>query len=390
VNILVITPGDPFSEKGGLPMYTRQMIESLYGDGNNISILSLVDVNKSNISSSPSFVNQFTIEETSISKGFAKISSVFSSNSFNYKRFLSGMKSNEKLFSEQDVIIVNHRLSLAVISFFNSSDFKGKVVYVNHNDELKSILSIAGYINNPIVRFLARREAYKVFYEELMLFKYCDGVSFINADDMESYSSALSNIKTSVIPVYIELNKRENNETDAKNFKNILLVGSFDWLPKKKNAEWVINSIFPLVRQSVKDARLFIVGKAADQLNVKVENVEIHSDVKDVEPYYSEAKVFVIPEKQAGGLKIKSVEAALNKVPIVSSSFGVSGTEFLNMRDCITCKLTAESFAESIIRLLESESLQAEISNNAYEKALKLFSKTAVELKWKSFWNRVF
>ena len=111
---------------------------------------------------------------------------------------------------------------------------------------------------------------------------------------------------------------------------------------------------------------------------------------KDLEPYYSEAKVFVIPEKQAGGLKIKSVEAALNKVPIVSSSFGVSGTEFLNMRDCITCKLTAESFAESIIRLLESESLQAEISNNAYEKALKLFSKTAVELKWKSFWNRVF
>jgi glycosyltransferase involved in cell wall biosynthesis len=79
--------------------------------------------------------------------------------------------------------------------------------------------------------------------------------------------------------------------------------------------------------------------------------VRLITDVADLGPYYERSSVFVNPMQNGASVKVKTLNAAANGLPIVTTPVGNEGTGFVDGRDVIV-RDTPESFAEGIRSLL--------------------------------------
>jgi len=397
LKVLFVTPGNPFEDYGGLSIYTRQAIESLIESvrGIELTVLALVEGEESigfKAKGCSDFPSARVIEcHTKPPSTFTKICSVFLSRSFNSMRFYNAALPQELYECKADVLVLNHRLSISVAKRFKRK--ADKVIYLSHNDELNSVRSISDYAGSALMRFFVLREAEKIAHEEVDIMKLSSSVSFINKSDMGSYRQLVGDdivTKSSVIPPYFSdpVAKIEERCDDLQ----ILLVGSYDWLPKKKNAEWLANEVFPIVRRGfLGGVRLVIVGRGADFLNIEdTAMIDVYSDVPSVEGFYRRCDVFAIPESQKGGIKLKAIEASSFKLPIVTTRAGADGVGLLDNDSCLYAEdFDAEDFASKLIFMLGDAGRRAAYGRSAYDVFTSSFTCGPVKAQWHNFWKEI-
>jgi glycosyltransferase involved in cell wall biosynthesis len=161
----------------------------------------------------------------------------------------------------------------------------------------------------------------------------------------------------------------------------VLLVGSYLWHAKFLNALWLIREVWPTVLDRFPNARLEIVGKGAGRLTRYVRDlgtVQVHADVPDIGPYLHEATIFVNPERQRGGIKLKTLDAASFGLPIVSTAAGVEGTGLADDSSCIVAN-DADGFARGILRLIVDPQLGRDLGSAARGVMREHFSERALD-----------
>ena len=110
--------------------------------------------------------------------------------------------------------------------------------------------------------------------------------------------------------------------------RTIVFTGAMDYPPNADAAQYLIEKIFPLVRQRVPDARLLIVGRDPGPRLIaarRVPGVTITGLVDNVRAYLEEAAVFAAPLRFGAGIQNKLLEALAMQVPSVASSCAADG-----------------------------------------------------------------
>jgi glycosyltransferase involved in cell wall biosynthesis len=111
--------------------------------------------------------------------------------------------------------------------------------------------------------------------------------------------------------------------------REIVFVGSMDWMPNEDGIRWFLGDVLPLLRASLPDARLTIVGRspsiALRQHAAAVGGVEVTGTVPDVRPYLARAAASVVPLRVGGGTRLKIYEAMAMGTPVVSTTIGAEG-----------------------------------------------------------------
>jgi glycosyltransferase involved in cell wall biosynthesis len=132
------------------------------------------------------------------------------------------------------------------------------------------------------------------------------------------------------------------------------LIGSMHWEPSRSAAERLITRIWPLVKQSLPQAKLYIAGWNAEKYLSKyssqtdftlVENLRHPTD------FFSKAAVMVYAPSRGSGMKVKVMEAMAYGVPVVTTWEGVEGIDYENGRECWVAE-TDEELAGKVCRLL--------------------------------------
>lgn len=398
MKIVFVTVGNPFAEYGGLAIYSKQALGSLSNTFFDCVIDVICLIERTEKDSQCPFVERerrdnlnlylvYVPPRSRIVKGM----SVFLPVSYNSIRFnTSYIKDLIVSLGDRDLVIFNHRLTLSLSNIYKNNEVKR--VYISHNDELGSVKSIANYFSSKLLGRLVVNEAEKIFREELCFMRLADQVCFISESDRAAYcEDELLSVRSkfSVIPPYFgSVNK---SDTDTEKLNSLLLVGSFDWLPKKRNAEWLIDKVFPLIKAQFEDAELLVVGRAADHLDCDNSlNVKLVSNVESVTEYYQNATVFLIPEGQSGGVKLKSIEASAHGLPIVSTPEGVSGAGLLNGVSCLVVEYgNASKFADAVCQLLRSRTLRDRLGREAKAVFAENYTFTVVDQKWLEFWGSI-
>lgn len=92
---------------------------------------------------------------------------------------------------------------------------------------------------------------------------------------------------------------------------------------------WLLDEVWPLVRQAVPDALLRVVGGGAGSglaRRLAAEpGVEATGFVDDLEAEYRGAWLCVVPVRDGAGVKFKTVEAVVAGVPVVTTPVGAEG-----------------------------------------------------------------
>jgi sugar transferase (PEP-CTERM/EpsH1 system associated) len=160
--------------------------------------------------------------------------------------------------------------------------------------------------------------------------------------------------------------------------RNLLFVGSMNYLPNVDAAVFFVRDVLPLVRAKLPDVTLTIVGLRPPAIVQRLSDkpgIVVTGTVEDVRPYYASAAVAVVPLRMAGGVRMKILEALAFGMPIVSTSIGAQGLGLRNGHELLIADNPAD-LAAAIVRLISDPSLRSQLASTARAAAEQRFSWT--------------
>ncbi|MFA0889553.1 MAG: glycosyltransferase family 4 protein [Synergistales bacterium] len=142
----------------------------------------------------------------------------------------------------------------------------------------------------------------------------------------------------------------------------ILFAGSMWWLPNRHGLAWFFENCWETILAACPEARLVLAGNDktgfAREMAGRYRNVMATGYVEDIEPYFRQASVFVLPLRIGTGIKIKLLEAMGWGIPVVSTPKGIEGAfGFVEGRHALVCD-SPEDFSSGMIRVLGDPALR--------------------------------
>ncbi len=180
-----------------------------------------------------------------------------------------------------------------------------------------------------------------------------DHLIFASARDREVVMNA-SNKPSSVMPNGVDIDFWQRT-TRALGRNAIVFTGAMNYQPNIDAALFLIDDIFPRVRNAHPDAELLIVGHSPTPALVTAgrrPGVTVTGFVDDVRPYLERAAVFAAPLRFGAGIQNKVLEAMAMEVPVVATPLAADG---LNTEDGDRPPLKLAHTADEFARLIGAE-----------------------------------
>ncbi|MEM8962531.1 MAG: glycosyltransferase [Acidobacteriota bacterium] len=160
----------------------------------------------------------------------------------------------------------------------------------------------------------------------------------------------------------------ESTEVGATALR-LLLAGNLTYLPNRAAARELALAIVPRLRSQGLNVRLRLIGRRPSPDVVELgtlDDVELLTDVDDLEPHYAWADQVVLPLRAGGGTRIKILEAFASGVPVVTTSMGADGLRVRDGEHMLIAETVDELVAASL-RLTRSPDLCRSLSESAYD-----------------------
>lgn len=155
---------------------------------------------------------------------------------------------------------------------------------------------------------------------------------------------------------------------------NIFFCGSLNYHPNFEGLHWFYEKVWPVIINGYPQAKLTVVGSgspAAQLANLRNDKSVIFAGmVPDVNPYYEQAAVSIVPLLSGSGTRLKILEAMSKGVPIVSTSVGAEGINYIDGKDILIAD-DINGFAQKVISLLKNQEKRLQMQQNARELVIK-------------------
>jgi polysaccharide biosynthesis protein PslH len=184
-------------------------------------------------------------------------------------------------------------------------------------------------------------------------------------------SNASSNV--AVIPNGVDLKRfRPEPEPDSA---NILFVGSFRHFPNVVAYRFFIEEVWPII--SWRDALRCTVIAGPDphrycSVSPPDPRIALHGFVSDVQRYYSNANVVIVPTQVSAGTNLKVLEATACARAVVSTTSGCAGLGLVH-GETVWIADTAHEFADAILALLSDPERRSRMGAAARLHAQRLY-----------------
>ncbi len=124
---------------------------------------------------------------------------------------------------------------------------------------------------------------------------------------------------------------------------SLLFVGS-DFYGNTEGLKWFIINVFP----HTPDTKLIIIGKGMDKVfTPDNDRLIVKGYVKDLQAYYNDCDIVVLPIKSGGGMKTKTAEAMMYGCPIIGTEEAFEGYDLEPLKIGAECK-DAKEFISTI------------------------------------------
>jgi GT2 family glycosyltransferase/glycosyltransferase involved in cell wall biosynthesis/cephalosporin hydroxylase/predicted nucleic acid-binding Zn-ribbon protein len=151
--------------------------------------------------------------------------------------------------------------------------------------------------------------------------------------------------------------------------RDLVFIGGFNHDPNVDSALWLVNEIMPLVAEEI-DARVWLLGSHPPEAVQELASADVlvpgYLPEEDVAQRFREGRVFVSPLRYGAGIKGKIGHAMAFRLPIVTTSIGAEGMEFVDGENALIREST-EEFARAIVDVYRDRELWERMSRASYE-----------------------
>lgn len=225
------------------------------------------------------------------------------------------------------------------------------------------------------------RESEKWKKVEFKLFDTVDVVHVVGTYEQEYLQKRLPDKPIRNIPLYIYEEAPKPVEKDFALRHDIVFVGGFGHPPNEDAVLWFAHEIYPHVLEKFPNMVWHIVGnkptEAVEALQSK--NIVVHGRVSDeeLEGFYRQCRLAVVPLRYGAGVKGKIVEAAYYQIPMVTTTIGAEGMS--RAEGTMAVADTAEEQVETICNLYEDFDELRRMSDSGPVFIDRYFSQRAVD-----------
>lgn len=196
-----------------------------------------------------------------------------------------------------------------------------------HNDEAIYFKALARSTKNIIHKLYYLMESYKFSTLQKKMLQKVDKYLFISNKEFEEFQRRHPSAKSLFLPPPVT---KETFLASTFQTKHVVFIGSL-FMPNNREAiEWYLEHIHPLMLQEP-DYKFIVAGNSRKQsLNwlqsFDMTNVVVHDTPESLDEIYKSGYVFVNPMQNGAGVKLKTIEAIQNGLPVISTSIGYEGT----------------------------------------------------------------
>lgn len=227
-----------------------------------------------------------------------------------------------------------------------------KLVYLAHNHEITVARRIAEASHGPR-RLLKEIDALKVVRLERRLVAEADLVTSNTPEDRRTFVRDAGRTPVALLPPGYDGPRVLSRTIDAGLPRRAVVVGSFDWPPKRISLERFLAVAAPVLQRA--GIELQIVGAVESaylgSLRERHPSVTFAGPVDDVRPYMAAARIALVPDL-LGGFKLKGLDYVFNRMPILSMRIALPG---MPLRDGHSIGLfdSHEALARGVIALID-------------------------------------
>ena len=178
-----------------------------------------------------------------------------------------------------------------------------------------------------LLRPLLGLDILKLKYWEIYFWKRAKRVVAMSDSDRREMGKLAEGLSVDIVPNGIDINHFSKKERSSDGVKRVLYVGNFTWLQNNEAVKILVSSVWPKIKKSFFDAKLWIVGThmGPEIKSLASADIEVTEGLEDIRDAYRKASVLVAPIKGPGGTRLKILEAMASALPVVTTSVGAEG-----------------------------------------------------------------
>lgn len=280
---------------------------------------------------------------------------------------------NREQFTIDAVIAESHHVITVAERAKNCLNIP-RVFLRSHNHEPKFMWGVALSSNFfSLERFFFLAEAFKYTLYLPNLMKRLDGsasIWHISFDECRKAKKRYPLHDHQFLPAGIDLSKLKLRNVCLS--KKVLFTGALFSPNNIHGINWYLKKVHPLMIANDKDYQLIIAGNTSGarredlQKLTEYKRVSLYDTPENMDPIYDEAHVFINPMRLGAGVKLKTLDAAIRGVPVVTTATGNEGTGLVHEKEVLVAD-SPEAFSRSLCQLLESKEKCTELSRNAHQ-----------------------
>jgi glycosyltransferase involved in cell wall biosynthesis len=250
----------------------------------------------------------------------------------------------------------------------------------HHNAEHILLSRYISYERNPAKRAYAALEAANLRRWEQYATQRSNLALVCSEQDRRIYTDLNPAVPIAVVPNAID--------TDAYDYaceedpRVVLYTGGMDWYPNRDAVEHFISRILPKLRTLAPGVKFVVGGRNPSAGFLKrfagIPDIEFTGTVADMRPQIARAAVSVVPLRIGSGTRLKILEAAAMRKPVVSTSIGAEGLDFADGREILLAD-EPESFAAAVASLLSDVRRRRSLGVAARERVEHSYSLPALQ-----------
>ena len=239
-----------------------------------------------------------------------------------------------------------------------------------HNNESLYFENLSKSVRSPYEKIYYFSESIKFNTFSKQLYSKVDRLWFISSDEYKAYRTLGGN-KGVHLPAPINLSDFKYNNT--LNTSNVLFIGAL-FMPNNLEAiSWYLDNIHEFILKEFPEY-IFIIAGSTGRFSEnyyknkfkRYSNVQLHFNLDSLDDVYMKASVFVNPMLHGAGVKIKSIHAIINGLPLVATHIGSEGIGLIDGETFIFGD-TPTKFKDGLISLLKDIDLRKNIAYNAQQ-----------------------
>jgi glycosyltransferase involved in cell wall biosynthesis len=248
-----------------------------------------------------------------------------------------------------DVVHVEHLRGAAALNVLGGLD--ARVVYdaVDCIAELAHISRTHGPTHT--VRWLGALEEQRTARFEAQLVRAADAVTVVAERDRAALAKHPGGERVVVAPNGVATLPQPAPTVSAP---IAIFTGKLSYHANQAAAHWLLNDIWPRVRQAAPDAQLIVAGADAPtwlRQHAGALGVRVVENPPEMLPVIAGARVALAPMVYSVGIQNKMLEAMACGVPVVATSSAADGLPAI-AAGCFAVADNAAEFADSVIELL--------------------------------------